>query len=282
MTFLAIVLALLLLQWWGSGGPVQWDGWVHALRGQVQRVPLPALHLPLLIALPVLLIVLLDWALRSVWYGLPLFLLYLLVLLYSMGRGDLRAALDRYLDAWQRGDTEAACELAVPLGVDVGEEGIESDQALHERVRESVLYLGLERWFVVVFWFFLLGPAVALAYRLLAIEARHDPEAPQVTLAAKLLWLLEWLPVRFLGLAFALTGSFVDCFREWQHSWTKGEASATLLARFQRAALLVRPFDDGPDARFRERAADELREVGALLTRSVICWVFVMAAVQLL
>ena len=64
----------------------------------------------------------------------------------------------------------------------------------------------------MIFWFYLFGAPAALAYRLLALHGDLDfdeTDADQPGL--KWLWLMEWLPVRLLGLTVGLVGNFFLC-----------------------------------------------------------------------
>lgn len=96
--------------------------------------------------------------------------------------------------------------------------------------------------FAVLFWFTLLaGPAGAVLYRaslLLADEWRgadpgDDDETPIARAretfgapARRLLWLLDWVPVRLTALSFAIVGDFEDaawCWRTQATSWAGEE-----------------------------------------------------------
>jgi AmpE protein len=148
-------------------------------------------------------------------------------------------------------------------------------------MRGALLYAGFERWFAVVFWFFLLGPAAALFYRILQLLARL-PNGPAAERALLLRWLewIEWLPARLLGLAFAVAGNFVGCVRVWRATLIAGLPVRALLATYADQALLP----DGAgrrDAGWEQRAADELAELRALLARAAIAWLVLFALMQL-
>src|SRR4029078_1389132 len=86
------------------------------------------------------------------------------------------------------------------------------------------------RVFATLFWFTLLpGPAGAVLYRAAALLAEHwrgDTRGEDVTPIAKareafgrparrVLWLLDWIPVRLTALSFAVVGDFEDAVYCW-------------------------------------------------------------------
>ena len=80
-----------------------------------------------------------------------------------------------------------------------------SAEEVHAVVERGFLYEGYQRWFPVIFYFLVLGPAWAVAYRLLQL-CRRDLEP---ALIERCLFFADWIPVRLLAAAFAITGDFV-------------------------------------------------------------------------
>jgi AmpE protein len=285
MEFLVILLTWALVRSAGVPSGLQRDDWLLAWRVRANAAfgSLDAQwRLALLIALPCLLIALLEWIFGSRLAGLPLFALELVVLIYSLGRGDFQAPLGRYLGCWQRGDMEAAYQEAiVAVGIEAGRPVVDA-AGLHAEVRRSVLYIAFERWFAVVFWFYFLGPWAALAYRLVHLLCAHGAEADRIVLRRWLVW-IEWLPARLLGLAFALTGNFARCIVAWREHIAATLPVSDLLAVYSTHALdgeVANEPEDG--AHFIVRAAHELREVVGLLSRSCIAWLLLFALLQML
>lgn len=292
MEFLVILTAWALQRTLGPGSLLHHDRWLahwyQRAGDALGALPLPA-RLLAIAALPCVALQLVAWLLAPWLAGALLFALQLATLVYSLGRGDFDAALQAYLERWRRGDFEAAYrefEDPAAAGVlqpgDASAETTVTDRAdLHAAMRGALLYSGFERWFAVVFWFFLLGPALALFYRLLHLLAQV-PNVSAEERALLLRWLawLEWLPVRLLGLAFAVAGNFVGCFREWR---------ATLAARLSTRELLVVYADQaqipdgagGENPGWEQRAADELNGLRELLARAAIVWLVLFALVQL-
>ena len=292
MGFLVILTAWLLLQWLGPGFMHTHDRWLsawHLRAGKVLAVIPPRERLLLIAVLPGVLIALLAWTVSPWLAGLLLFPLDLAVLTYSLGRGDYNTELDNYLDRWQRGDLEAAYQVALQNNGGLENNGeierTEDAQQLHLQVRRMALYTGLERWFSVVFWFFVLGPGLALVYRVLQLlrKSANSSEQERAWLTQWLQW-LDWLPARLLGLAFAVTGNFVGCFRIWREHFFAKQSVRDLLVIFAEQAVpgAIAGSHDLGGEHFVELAANEIRELRDLLRRSAIFWLVVLALIQML
>ena len=92
MEFFAILIAWGAVQFWGSAELFQRDSWVVQYRQLLKGFTSPALRLGLFVLVPVLLLALLLWLIAPLVFGLPLFLISVAVLLYSL-LFELRMAL---------------------------------------------------------------------------------------------------------------------------------------------------------------------------------------------
>ncbi len=286
MEFLVILVAWVLLHNIELSSTLQRDEWLVAwrLRASAAFGATPdAVRLLLICALPCALIAAIELLFGSHWAGIPLFILELAVLLYSLGRGDFRTQLSAYLACWQRGDYEAAYQDAARVFNLDAQMPLTSPAELHMQVRRNILYLAFERWFAVIFWFYFLGPWAALFYRLLQLTlVQHSTESERMLVRDWLQW-IEWLPARILGLAFAITGNFVACFNAWREYLAGFTAIPQLLVAYTERALtgmIADPESDG--SYFPERAVAELQELDALLARSAITWLVMFALLQML
>lgn len=208
---------------------IQRDRWfLNALRARETQAGFsgqPWLLLVLLIGLPVIGVAVVLWLLATVAYGWLALPVHLLVLLYSLGRGEPKVAMGPLRDAWRRGDASAAAHVAArDLGL-----AADGPAALTEQVQGWLLWQAFQSFFAVVFWYSLLGPALALAYRLLAITAEHSQHLGVREQARVLRHALNWLPARLLGASFALVGNFVAVCRWMLHELLDWQGSA---ARF--------------------------------------------------
>jgi adenosylcobinamide-phosphate synthase len=166
--------------------------------------------------------------------------------------------------------------------------------------------------FAALFWFTVLpGPAGAVLYRaaaLLAEEWRGDARGTDVTPIARaraafgaparrLLWLLDWIPVRLTALSFAIVGDFEDavhCWRTQAQSWAEedgGEHAGIVLASGAGAIGVILggalPVPGGepdfrPEIGMGEPADAELLPSGVgLVWRALVLWLLLMLLLTL-
>ena len=203
----------------------------------------------LTLLLPVLPVVAVDLALGSRLHGLPHFAFAVVVLLLSLGPRDLRDEVDDYVAALERGDRDEAGRRANEL--------LEGDAASRgagrrEAVEEAIFVQANNRIFGVIFWFMVLGPAGAWAFRVsdlmrrrAAFEAaRSGDRASKARGSAPALLhgLLAWIPARLAAFAYALAGSFEDAVGSWHIAVDRAaegllDRTEDLLARVGKASL---------------------------------------------
>ncbi len=282
MEFLAVITVLIAMQLWSNGGVVQRDTWLDDLYQRLRGISNPQFRLAAVILIPVLLVLIAQNILSGVIWGIPLLLFYIAVLLYSLGRGDFSMQLNLYYDAWERGDLEAAYQQALELDEFDLTASPTNASGLHDKVRAAIFYQGFERWFAVVFWFVILGPAAALTYRLFKIISQKPQTSDdEQAILDNAVYLVEWLPARTLSFTFALAGNFERCIAACRRQALEPSAAVELLDECGRLAI-SRPIpEQGSEAEFLEQAADELRSSQQLLSRSLLCWVIVLAVFQL-
>lgn len=267
MSFLVLLLMIWVEKFSAWRRRIQHDGfWLRGLAG-VEASPRlaasPWLALALLVLLPVALLGLLLVLLKPLAYGWLALPVHLLVLVYSLGRGDLLAALGPFRDAWRRGDGQAAYHVAErDLGLQA-EEG----EALLLRVQGHLLWQAYQSFFAVIFWYALLGPVAALAYRLLALTEERARQAALAERAQQIRHGFDWLPARVLAASFALVGNFVAVSRALLQDLLDWDASAPrLVVAAGRAAVEL------PEPVLGEVGVSSLDGLWQLLVRAAMLW----------
>lgn len=267
MNFMVLLLVLWVEKFSAWRARVQHDGpWLRLLaatEGRAQWAARPWLALALLIGLPLLALALLLVLLEPVAYGWLALPVHLLVVIYSLGRGDLQAALGPFRDSWRRGDAEAAYLVARrDLALEADEAG-----ALLYSVQGHLVWQAYQSFFAVIFWYALLGPLAALAYRLLALVAEHATLATLRESAVQLRHGLDWLPVRALAASFALVGNFAGVSRALLHELLSWDISAAqLVINTARAA------GETPEPEIGEAGVSSLDGLWQLLVRAAVLW----------
>lgn len=267
MSFLVLLLALWIEKFSALRHRVQRDGgWIrelNKLESSERLAKQPWLVLSILVLFPVALLALLLVVLEPVAYGLLALPVHLLVVIYSLGRGDLLGGLGPFRDAWRREDLQAAAHVAkrdLDICADSGEQ-------LLERVQGHLLWQAYQSFFAVIFWYFVLGPVAALAYRLLALAQEHGQNPALVERAAQLRHAFDWLPVRLLAASLALVGNFVAVSRVMLHELLNWNISAAqLINRVGLAAGEIPPPVVGPEG------INTLDCLWELLLRAAVLW----------
>ena len=243
----------------------------------------------LTVLLPVLPVAIVDRALGSHLLGVPHFAFAVVVLLLSLGPRDLRDEVDDYVAALERGDRDEAGRRANEL--------LEGDAASRgagrrEAIEEAIFVQANNRIFGVIFWFVVLGPAGAWAFRIsdlmrrrAAFESARRGAAtmpPGQGAPALLHGLLAWIPARLAAGAYALAGSFEDALGSWRIAVDRAaegllDRTEDLLARVGKASL--QPGLAGLDA----ASLDVATASGAwrIVARAAWIWLVVVALLVL-
>ena len=178
---------------------------------------------------PVLLVALVQYGLRTPLAGVLGLLFALAVLFWAWGPRDLDADVAAVVDAGDGGARRAAAAQLAPACA-----GASAEPGL---LVEGVFAGALRRWFGVLAWFMVLGPAGAVLYRLAALSAEAEgadvlPEGTRAG-ARTLFALLNWPVAQAMTLSLALVGNFDTVLAAWRDA---GGASFRLDNAFLAAA----------------------------------------------
>ena len=213
--FVAILIALVLVHFLPEPQRLRDFSWLRYWQAQGAQQSSGGLGLVLSIGLPVLLCLLIQFALHASLFGLPSLVFAVAMFAYCMGPRDL----ERDVEAVDKApDSDARTAAAQALRADEAPGPLPFRAA---ELVESAFVAGLRRVFGVIFWFVLLGPAGALLYRvtqLLAYSPEHSTTLPvaQQDLARKFARALDWLPAHLIALALALASDFDAVFKAWR------------------------------------------------------------------
>lgn len=145
--------------------------------------------------------------------------------------------------------------------------------------------------FAILFWFGVFGPVGLVLYICVSrlshaipialpapttdasVPSVHDRGAEIKIYCQKLLAILDWVPVRLLGLSFALVGSFGAVFKRWIKEVVSGlDNPQALVVEWGQSALKDEKTNTGGDAS--SEAVD-------LIDRSLLVWLVVFFLVTL-
>ena len=262
-------------------------GLAYAARFSNWPTFIPVLVLGTLLVLPVLLVTL---YLGDSLLGFPYLLLSIVVLFFSLGPNDIGEDVNEYCDALEAGDEERIRQTAKAIVEDdVPADALERCQC----VEEAVVVQANNRLFAVIFWFVLLGPLGAWAYRVSDLmrrcavfqAGRDDQEMTDRVrdTAIELQGWLAWIPARLTAIGYATAGHFDAAISAWRHSDTPhtggaSESNERLLARVGMGALDIDTDEDDDPT---ERGVFGATAANRLVFRLLMIWAFVIAAMTL-
>ena len=257
-----------------------WTGWLQEHAEEAMRSRFGIL---LSVGVPVALLALLQALLDDIAFGLPEFLLATVVVFWCWGPRDLDLDVEAVLDAPGREQKQAAAQALLESPHPAPLNG--------PLLVEAVFRGALQRWFAVLLWFLLLGPAGALLYRLAQLSASaplRDTLAPaHAAMALRLRAILEWPVAQLVALSLALAADFdavIGSWREWHQAQGRGwfGLDTGFLEAVARASVETELREEaGFDDASPPPALLELRDAMSLVWRVLLLWLTVLAVVVL-
>lgn len=306
MKFLVVLICLSINYFWKQDLDRFDDSWFFQLRKWVEsRIARHArqhaqgwiLAMAIVFAIPLVGLGAMLWVADAKAFGLFTIGIHILVLLAATDRTHPGMLVDNYLEHWRKGDFEA-CYLYL-TGQSAGpalDGAVDNMQRLHLSFCRLVVHRFFEKMFVLIFWYLVAGPLAVLAVYI-CYQYRdglyRDPQVPERDAVLILLAILEWLPLRLLGLTFCLVGDFESCFARFREMVLGSDRPQDEIVLELAAAALdlktVKETDsgggaiiaDGPTP-FNDLAVLELGALQALLERSQILWLCLLAAAAVL
>lgn len=266
MSYLAFIVATGFYLFLGPAGPLHNDSWHRRLRRRVDAIqPDFWLGFVLLAVVPALAYGFVFSIAEVMIGGAAMLLLGTAGLYFSFGRVDLPLIMDKFISRSRVGDNEGACLVLAEAGMPVDAEDV--DEFCREAAK-SLQYENFQRWFAPVFYFFLLGPAGAVLYRLIQMGAK-DREVPVKSLNH----LVDWLPSRLLVITWALLGRFEPV--------RKVLVESALDADIDTEDFLYRGLDAATDLEDSE-PGPQVESVRSAGQQALILWVIAISVVSIL
>ena len=250
---------------------------------------IPVTVLAILLVLPVVIVTL---SLGETLYGFPYLALAIVVLFFSLGPKDIGEDVTEYCTALEEGDEEEIQHKAKAIVEgDVPSDALERIHC----VESAVVVQANNRLFAVIFWFVLLGPFGAWAYRVTDLirrravfNASRDEEtdgssAAYRDAATTLHGWLAWIPARLTAIGYAVAGHFDAAFSAWRTpaepaAQSVSESSELLLARVGVGALAL---EDKSDEDETSRGVRGATAANGLVFRLLIIWAVIISAMTL-
>lgn len=222
------------------------------------------------VVLPIVLIVaLLDYMFHDAFGSVLSFLFSLLLLWYCLDARNPQLRLSAYFSG-----KKAEKEVKEFIGSALPK----TEAGVARKVSSTLFHNALSNIFSMLFWFILVGPVGVATYYLVNLIAdnRVKQSKPLADKAKLVLGVLDWVPVRLLGLSFALMGSFGSVFVYWMKNLLAGiDKAESLVVHYGLLANGASP-SDSKSATYKECV-----EASGLCFRAIIVWLVLLAAITI-
>ncbi|HLI17981.1 MAG TPA: regulatory signaling modulator protein AmpE [Rhodanobacteraceae bacterium] len=274
----ALIVLLVLIVWPGNVANLRQFGWYHRWLAALDFAEGGG-RVALALVVPVGVCAVIAHFLQGWVLALAALAFAVLILFYSFGPRELESDFDAVLKADDTVMRVVAAQhfRSVP-------DGAPRAFTAPELVEAAVM-ASLRRRFAVLFWFFLLGPAGALGYRLAWITT--DADDPRTRSAARRFAnALDWIPAHLMVLAMALVSNFdavTGTWRAWhgQPGHSMENLDPGFLAAVARSGVNADiEAGDGPSTDTRDPVI-ELADARRLMLRVLIVWLAVVALIVL-
>ncbi|MFP2239186.1 beta-lactamase regulator AmpE [Pseudescherichia vulneris] len=221
MTLFTTLLVLIAERLFKLGEHWQLD---HRLEVLFRRIKNYSFSLTLLMTLVAMVIVyLIQRVLFGVLFNVPLLVVWILIGLLCIGAGKVRLHYHAYLKAASRNDAHArdamASELTLIHGVPPG---CDEREYLRE-LQNALLWINYRYYLAPLFWFVVggpFGPATLMGYAFLRawqswLARYQTPRDRQQSGVDAILHVLDWVPVRLVGVVYALIGHGEKALPAW-------------------------------------------------------------------
>jgi AmpE protein len=221
MTLFTTLLVLIAERLFKLGEHWQLD---HRLEVLFRRIKNYSFSVTLLMTIAAMAIVyLIQRALFGLLFNVPLLVVWILVGLLCIGAGKVRLHYHAYLKAASRDDAHArdamASELTLIHGVPPG---CDEREFLRE-LQNALLWINYRFYLAPLFWFVVggpFGPATLMGYAFLRawqswLARYQTPRDRQQSGVDAILHVLDWVPVRLVGVVYALIGHGEKALPAW-------------------------------------------------------------------
>jgi membrane protein required for beta-lactamase induction len=288
MTFLSILIALLLERITPQFIEFRRFSW---LRDYAQWM-MDVLHVEslgrwmgfALLGAPLLLI---AWILTGLFenavFGLFELAFNVVVLFLCLGPRDLDRQVDAYLETVELGDEARQQTQAQEFA---GSDVAAQQPAQAQAVSRTLFSEANIRIYALLFWFVLLGPVAAVAYRLLEQMLRSEylpPALRSMVQPIAITWLgwIDWLPTRLSLFAYMISGSFEDGLQAYR----RGQLSAANVYE-ENIELLqtvgMHSLAGVEDGSTPAQLMEMLRKARGLVLRALVVWLLLLLALSFL
>ncbi len=245
MTLFTLLLVFICERLFKLGQHWQLDHRLEALFRRVKHFSL--WHTLLMTVVAMLVVGLCLRGLYGLFFNVPLLIFWILLGVLCIGAGQVRLHYHAYLQAASRDDSSAREAMASELTLIHGVPHDCNETEFLRELQNALLWINFRFYLAPLFWFVVggsWGPVTLVGYAFLRawqswLARHHTPHQRQLSGIDAVLHVLDWVPVRLAGVAYALLGHGEKALPAWFSSLTDGHTSQyqvlTNLAQFSLA-----------------------------------------------
>ncbi|WP_279049286.1 beta-lactamase regulator AmpE [Cedecea davisae] len=251
MTLFTLLLVLMSERLFKIGEHWQLDHRLEVLFGRVKHFSL--LRTLLMTALFMGLVFLIERALHGLLFNLPLLVFWIALGVLCIGAGQVRLHYHAYLKAVSRDDEHARDEMASELTLIHGVPPECSEREYLRELQNALLWINFRFYLAPLFWFVVggvCGPVTLAGYAFLRawqtwLARHHTPHERLLSGIDAILHVLDWIPVRLVGVAYALLGHGEKALPAWFASLADRHTSQyQVLTQLAQYSLAREPHQD--------------------------------------
>ncbi len=161
--------------------------------------------------------------LQNILFGFPLLLMWVLICLLCIGAGGIRRHYRAYLKAARQEDAHATDKMAQELALIHGLPLDSGERIRLQSLQNTLLWINFRYYLAPIFWFVVCanyGPVALAGYAMLRgyqawLARYHTPLQRSQSGIDRILHWLDWIPVRLMGVAYALLGHGERALPAW-------------------------------------------------------------------
>lgn len=226
MTLFTMLLVLAAERLFKLGEHWQLDHRLEVLFRRIRHFSL--LHTLFMAVLAMLVTFVVLRVLYGLFFNVPLLVVWIMLGLLCIGAGKVRLHYHAYLKAAARSDSHARDAMATELTLI---HGVPPDCDEREYLRElqnALLWINFRFYLAPLFWFIVggvWGPVTLVGYAFLRawqswLARYQTPQQRQQSAIDAILHVLDWIPVRLVGVVYALIGHGEKALPAWFASLT--------------------------------------------------------------
>lgn len=251
MTLFTLLLVLMGERLFKMGEHWQLDHRLEVLFGRVKHFSL--LRTLLMTAAFMAVVFLITRALHGLLFNVPLLVFWIALGVLCIGAGQVRLHYHSYLKAASHDDVHARDAMASELTLIHGVPPKCSEREYLRELQNALLWINFRFYLAPLFWFVVggvWGPVTLAGYAFLRawqtwLARHHTPHERLLSGIDGILHVLDWVPVRLVGVAYALLGHGERALPAWFASLADRHTSQyQVLTQLAQYSLAREPHQD--------------------------------------